>query len=145
KKEREEMKEFSGHRFARVSRAMIAVALLGGLVGCQAVPGGGALSAAKALVSNPVPIKLSAQCMSWDAGKELIAASSEEPTVESALDRVNTAARIIEIGDLIITTLPISAGADWPKKVSGSVSLSEGVALQQQLQQDPGYNTRTAG
>jgi hypothetical protein len=97
--------------------------------------------------SLPTPIDhISPNCLSWDASKELWGViNNENPTVEAALDRVNTAARIIEVGDLIVNTLPISGGSDWPKKVSGSVPFTEEAKLQEKLQQDPAYYSGAAG
>jgi len=40
-----------------------------------------------------------------------------KPSVESALDRVNTAARFLHLGELVIH-LPISAGSEWPQKAN---------------------------
>jgi hypothetical protein len=82
--------------------------------------------------------------LSWDATKEFYSAYQEPPTVESALDRINTSARIIEIGDLIIHTLPISGGSDWPQKVNASVPTVEEAKLQQTLRQNPAYYSGTA-
>lgn len=68
----------------------------------------------------------------------------EPPTLESALDRVNSSARVIELGSLILHTLPISGGSEWPAKVSSSVPVAEEAMLRQKLQQDPIYYAGTA-
>lgn len=64
---------------------------------------------------------------------------NEPPTLESALDRVNTAARVLELGSLILRTLPISSGSGWPVQVNGSVPQADEALLRQRLQQDPTY------
>jgi len=136
------MKGFSQYGVSKVTRTVIVGALFFGLAGCQGMPGSEVMSGVSGFgIPLPTPpiSGVSAQCLSMDVAKELWVASNETGTVESALDRVNTAARIIEIGDLIIRTLPISGGSDWPGKVNGSVPFVEGAKLQQLLQKDPVY------
>jgi hypothetical protein len=82
--------------------------------------------------------------MSLDSLIEL-SSNREPPTVEAALDRVNTAARIVEVGDLIMHTLPISGGSDWPRQVNGSVPFNERTTLEQKLRQDPAYYSGAHG
>jgi hypothetical protein len=53
----------------------------------------------------------------WDA-------SRETPTVEASLERVNTAARLIELGELMLQGLPLSAGSLWPQEMKGTLTLS---------------------
>ena len=145
------MKQLCVHPQGKTFRAMTAGVLLIGLVGCKGLPGSelvdGVIDAGKHVIKHGAkpPITVSAQCMSVDVTKELWAASKETGTVESALDRVSTAARLIEVGDLIIRTLPMSGGADWPRKVSGSVPFAEEAKLRQLLQQDPVYASGTVG
>ncbi len=45
---------------------------------------------------------------------------NKNPTVESAFDRVNTGARFLHLGELLIH-LPISAGSQWPKDVNNEL------------------------
>jgi len=146
------MNGFGQYQLGKVSRAVTAGALLFGLAGCQGMTGSEAMSVASGLFPGKMPIslsvapiKVSAQCMSLDVGKELWSASRETGTVESALDRVNTAARITEIGDLIVRTLPISGGSDWPRRVKGSVPFIEEVKVRQLLQKDPVYASGAMG
>lgn len=149
------MRQRVRHRVSRATHVIVAGVLCVGLAGCSGGAGGnfpgadslkGISIPGMSLPSIPVPIHVSLQCMSLDVGKELRSAYYDEvPTVESALDRVNTAARIVEMGNLAITTLPISGGSDWPRKVSGSVPPTEEAKLRQLLQQDPAYYPGTSG
>jgi len=41
-------------------------------------------------------------------------AYDEQPSVEMVLDRINTAARTLELEDIILRTMPISAASTWP-------------------------------
>lgn len=84
--------------------------------------------------------------MTVDGSREILGLiNGETPTVEAALDRVNTATRMIEVGDLIVHNLPISGGSDWPKRVSGSVPMTELAKYEQLLKQDPAYNSAAPG
>ena len=145
------MKRLGVHQLGKISQVMTVGVLLAGLVGCRGLPGSefvnGAIDLGKHVYDHGAksPITVSAQCMSVDVAKELWSASNEVATVESAIDRVNTAARLIEIGDLIIRTLPISGGSDWPRKVNSSVPLTEEAKLRQLLQLDPVYASGAAG
>ncbi|BFU89791.1 MAG: hypothetical protein NTAFB01_09780 [Nitrospira sp.] len=127
------------HQLHKASRVIAAGALCVGLVSCDTLPGGG--TSGSPAIFNPftLPIHISPKCVSFDATKEILFMLKEPPTVESALDRVNTAARILELGDLILHTLPISGGSEWPAKVNGSVPTMEEAMLRQKLQQDPTY------
>lgn len=65
-------------------------------------------------------------------------ASQETPTVEASLERVNTAARLIELGELMLQGLPLSAGSLWPQEMQGTLSLNAenfNRALQETYQQ----------
>ncbi|NOT95577.1 MAG: hypothetical protein HOP00_04630, partial [Nitrospira sp.] len=93
-----------------------------------------------------IPFPLSRQCVTVDGTREILSlVNGETPTVEAALDRVNTATRLIEVGDLIVHNLPISGGSDWPKRVSGSVPMTELAKYEQLLKQDPAYNSTAPG
>lgn len=63
--------------------------------------------------------------------------TSEKPTVEASLDRVNTAARMLDLGGLMLHSLPISAGSEWPRQVKGSVPFTEKGNLEQMMRNDP--------
>ncbi len=130
------MKQLGAQRLRKASRVMTVGVLLVGLVGCTIpVP-----------IPNPLSLSVSRQCLSWDVTKELgFAYYNEVATVESAIDRINTAARLAEIGGLIIRTLPISGGSDWPKKVNGSVPFTEEAKLRQLLQLHPVYASGALG
>lgn len=138
--------------------AMVYGFLVTGLMGCAA---GDVVNGAKIAMDliktpsgssfptlqNPFPFPLptaclSLQALSWDLTKEGLAFKDEEAKVESALDRVNTAARLLEAGDLIMTTLPISGGSDWPKKANESVLPEAEVKLRQKLQQNQASSGR---
>ena len=148
KKENRSMKRLGVDQLGKASRVMTVGVLLVGLVGCQGLPGSelanGIIKISKGLPDvienwrNP-PIHVSQQCLSVDVGKELWSVYHEAATVESAIDRLNTAARLVEIGGLITRTLPISGGSDWPQKVNGMVPLAEEAKLRQLLQLDPVY------
>lgn len=130
------------HHLQRASQVITISGLCMGLVSCETLPGGGGipnLPIPSLSTLNPVdlPIHLSRQCVSLDATKEIVFGLKERPSIESSLDRVNTAARIIEVGGLILRTLPISGGSEWPAKVKGSVPLTEERILRQKLQLDP--------
>lgn len=53
----------------------------------------------------------------WDASREI-------PTVEASLERVNTAARLIELGELMLQGLPLSAGSLWPQEMKGTLAVN---------------------
>lgn len=48
---------------------------------------------------------------------EMVEAAQEPPSVEMALDRINSAARVIELEEIILRAMPISAASTWPAKV----------------------------
>ncbi len=128
----------------KTPRVIVACALCLGLASCETLPTGGALSnlsVTPTSMINPfqLPIHISPKCVSLDATKEVLFMLKERPSIEASLDRVNTAARIIEVGSLILRTLPISGGSEWPVKVSGSVPPAEETMLRQKLQLDPIY------
>lgn len=133
--------------YRNMSRILSVMFLLTMMVGCKTLFGGEGNSGSTSFNSGGwgLPIPIPSSCPVWDATKEITIGIREKPAVESALDRVNTAARVIEIGDLIIHTLPISGGSDWPKKVSGSVPMGEEAKLQQILRQDPIFYSGAPG
>lgn len=59
----------------------------------------------------------------WSCVKEGYDASKEVPTVEASLERVNTAARLVELGELMLHGLPLSAGSLWPQEMRGTLAL----------------------
>lgn len=58
---------------------------------------------------------------------------TETPSVEGSLDRINTAARLIDIGELVVEALPISAGSMWPEQMGSSVPPAEEQRIKRQL------------
>ena len=56
---------------------------------------------------------------------EMINAYQEPPSMEMALERVNTGARALELGDLMLHGIPISAASTWPEQVASQVPSSE--------------------
>ncbi len=52
---------------------------------------------------------------------EALLAYSEPPSVEMVLERVNTAARAVELESIILNSMPISAASGWPRDISQSV------------------------
>lgn len=46
---------------------------------------------------------------------ETYQASQEPPSVEMVIDRVNTAARVLELEDIMLHAMPFSAGSRWPQ------------------------------
>ncbi|CUS37890.1 hypothetical protein COMA2_40079 [Candidatus Nitrospira nitrificans] len=158
---RERTNRFLLQRFDRLSYGITVGVLISGVAGCSGMSdsSGGFIPKTISPISdivglplpttgNPFPFPLPTAClslgsmMSWDLAKEGLAFKTEEATVESALDRVNTAARIIEIGGLIMKTLPIAAGSAWPKQGDSSVPLTEEGKLRNMLQQDPAHYGR---
>lgn len=51
---------------------------------------------------------------------EVVQAAQEPPSVEMALDRINTAARLLELEEIMLRAMPISAASAWPEK-SGKI------------------------
>ncbi|MEC4889182.1 MAG: hypothetical protein RI101_03900 [Nitrospira sp.] len=144
------MKRPVSDQLGKASRIIAAGVLCFGLAGCGTLSGGNGQSSLSGSSGSMfggfgLPITVSPKCLSWDVVKETWGLLQEPPTIESALDRVNTAARIIEVGDLILHTLPISGGSEWPQKANGSVPMSEENALRQLIQQDPAYYAGAAG
>lgn len=138
------MKRPVAHQLFKTSQVIAAGILCVGLVSCETLPTGGGSpsqfgSSASMFGGLGLPVSVSPKCLSWDATKEVLFMLNEPPTLESALDRVNTAARVLELGSLILRTLPISGGSDWPVKVNGSVPQADEAVLRQRLQQDPTY------
>ena len=52
-------------------------------------------------------------------------AYNEPPSMEMALERVNTGARALELGDLMLHGIPISAASEWPRQVASQVPSRE--------------------
>jgi len=105
-----------GVRWSRIRRisisGVLALALFSSLVGCE---------------STSMFIKMKP----WDVHKcgmpcweEAWRASQEVPTVEASLERVNTAARLIELGELMLQGIPLSAGSLWPQEMKGTLTLN---------------------
>ena len=93
---------------------VLALALMATVVGCE--------STRMFLDMKPWQVhKCGMPC--W---QEAWTASQETPTVEASLERVNTAARLIELGDLMLQGLPLSAGSLWPQEMKGTLTLSTG-------------------
>ena len=46
---------------------------------------------------------------------ETFQATQEPPSVEMVIDRVNTAARVLELEDIMLHAMPFSAGSRWPQ------------------------------
>lgn len=46
---------------------------------------------------------------------EAYQATQEPPSVEMVIDRVNTAARVLELEDIMLHAMPFSAGSRWPQ------------------------------
>jgi hypothetical protein len=91
---------------------VLAAALLASLVGCE--------STRTFLDMKPWQI----QGCNWSCVEEAWAASQETPTVEASLERVNTAARLVELGELMLQGLPLSAGSLWPQEMRGTLTLN---------------------
>jgi hypothetical protein len=138
------MKQPVIYQLHKAPRVIVAGALCLGLASCETLPTGGGmsnLSVSPTSILNPfqLPIHLSTKCVSLEATKEILFMLKEPPTLESALDRVNSSARVIELGSLILHALPISGGSEWPTKVKGNVPPAEETMLRQKLQLDPIY------
>ncbi len=52
---------------------------------------------------------------------EALLAYNEPPSVEMVLERVNTAARAVELESIILNSMPISAASDWPRDISQNI------------------------
>ncbi len=52
---------------------------------------------------------------------EAAQAYDEKPSVEMVLDRVNTAARVLDLEGIMLRTMPISAASKWPKAADSSI------------------------
>lgn len=94
------------------SSGVLALALLSSVVGCE--------STRMFLDMKPWQVhRCGMPCWqeAWDA-------SRETPTVEASLERVNTAARLIELGELMLQGLPLSAGSLWPQEMKGTLTLN---------------------
>lgn len=48
-------------------------------------------------------------------------AYDEKPSMEMVLDRINTAARTLELEDIMLRTMPISAASTWPKDANHEI------------------------
>jgi hypothetical protein len=77
---------------------------------------------------------------------ELANAYYEPPSLEMVLERVNTSARALDLGDLILHGIPISAASTWPSEVSRSIPPGEygklmGIVLMEAIYNfDSGFN-----
>ncbi|MBP8116161.1 MAG: hypothetical protein KAY09_00385 [Nitrospira sp.] len=94
------------------SSAVLALVLLTGAVGCAGLE----------MVIAVKPWKIE-KC-GWPCLHEIIVAGNETPTVEASLERVNTAARLVELGELMLQGLPLSAGSLWPQEMRGTLTLN---------------------
>lgn len=108
------------------SSGVLALALMSTVVGCE--------STRMFLDMKPWQVhKCGMPC--W---QEAWTASQEIPTVEASLERFNTAARLIELGELMLQGLPLSAGSLWPQEMKGTLTLNAenlNRALQETYQQ----------
>lgn len=94
------------------SSAVLALVLMATVVGCE--------SSRMFLDMKPWQVhKCGMPCWqeAWDASREV-------PTVEASLERVNTAARLIELGELMLQGLPLSAGSLWPQEMKGTLTVN---------------------
>ena len=71
---------------------------------------------------------------------EVANAYSEPPSLEMVLERVNTSARALDLGDLILHGVPISAASTWPSQVSGNIPSGEYGKLMGSVLQEAIYN-----
>jgi len=67
---------------------------------------------------------------------EIYMASEEPPSVEMALDRVNTSARALELQEIMLKALPISAASSWPGNMDRAVPKGDDERLGEILLQD---------
>ena len=91
---------------------LLAAVLLASLVGCE--------STRDFIKMEPWNIR---KC-NWSCVEEAWVASQETPTVEASLERVNTAARLVELGELMLQGLPLSGGSLWPQEMRGTLTLN---------------------
>ena len=78
-----------------------------------------------------------------DLAREAYVFKSEEASIESALDRVSTVRSNGEVNHIMMMTLPISGGSDWPQGVS-EMPLTEEAKLRERMRQDPANSGRDA-
>lgn len=80
------------------------------------------------VVMNPNQLQLPGfpKSCGWFAGLSVLGevVLDKNASVESALDRINTAARFLHLSELVIH-LPISAGAEWPKDVNREIPIGD--------------------
>lgn len=97
------------------SSVTLGLFLLGSAEGCAIIDSG------RAILSMRLP---NVEKCGWACAEEVIIARSETPSVEASLERVNTAARLVEIGELMLQALPLSAGSSWPQEMKGTLTLN---------------------
>jgi hypothetical protein len=108
--------------------------MLATLTGCESL---------KVFLLETHPIDTVRQC-GFPCLEETWRASKEVPTVEASLERVNTAARLIELGELMLHGLPLSAGSLWPQEMRGTLNMDTQQAqkmLNEMYGQRPLYRT----
>ncbi len=94
------------------SSVALALVLLTGALGCAGLE----------MVVAVKPWKM--EMCGWTCLQEIIVTGNETPTVEASLERVNTAARLVELGELMLQGLPLSAGSLWPQEMRGTLTLN---------------------
>lgn len=60
---------------------------------------------------------------------EALLAYSEPPSVEMVLERINTAARAVELESIILNSMPISSASSWPHNISERIPRKKRSAL----------------
>jgi len=73
--------------------------------------------------------------------KEILAASSEVPTLERQMLRVSVGMTIVRQNDLMSNHMPISADATWPVQISSDISREQKKHLTKIINTDPYYAT----
>lgn len=68
----------------------------------------------------------------------------ETPTLEAAANRGAIATSLLRVNHLVLTDLPISANASWPKQMAEKPTEQHKFRVRQALAQDPWYATRGA-
>ncbi len=67
---------------------------------------------------------------------ETYQASQEPPSVEMVIDRVNTAARVFELEDIMLHAMPFSAGSRWPQDCAKPIPAGDSAQLAAIVAQD---------
>ncbi len=73
---------------------------------------------------------------------ETYQAAMEPLSLELVLDRVNTSARALELEEIMLKAMPISAASKWPKQVSSMIPLAEYGKLTAIILQESLYTMR---